>query len=159
MTPDIGLPPELDALKNTVRQIIRDECVPLEPNYLAHPPQKANRKTAHPVASSRPCPVSSAPSPADQWARLNNVSKQTGVYTSFVPKSTAAAAWAPWAIWCWRRKCTAASSTCPLPGAHVHDRRVHPGAGGKVPLSRHQRRSVLLPSARPSPRPAPTPAA
>ena len=40
MTQEIGLPPELDALKNTVRQIVRDECVPLEPEYLAHPPQE-----------------------------------------------------------------------------------------------------------------------
>ena len=35
-----GLPPELDALKSTVRQIVRDECIPLEPQYLAHPPQE-----------------------------------------------------------------------------------------------------------------------
>ena len=33
-----GLPPELDALKNTIRQIVRDECVPLEQEYLTHPP-------------------------------------------------------------------------------------------------------------------------
>ncbi|HZA22376.1 MAG TPA: hypothetical protein VFA32_07190, partial [Dehalococcoidia bacterium] len=34
-----GLPPELDALKNTIRQIVRDECIPLEPEFLSHPPQ------------------------------------------------------------------------------------------------------------------------
>lgn len=35
-----GLPPELDGLKNMVRQIVRDECVPLETEYLANPPRK-----------------------------------------------------------------------------------------------------------------------
>ena len=35
-----GLPSELQALKNTIRQIVRDECVPLEAEYLAHPPQE-----------------------------------------------------------------------------------------------------------------------
>ena len=63
MTPDIGLPPELDALKNTVRQIIRDECIPLEPEYLAHPPQEGNRKTARRAGFWRPCPACWAPSP------------------------------------------------------------------------------------------------
>ena len=33
-----GLPPELDALKNTIRQVVKDECVPLEAHYLANPP-------------------------------------------------------------------------------------------------------------------------
>ena len=33
-----GLPPELEALKNTIRQIVRGECVPLEQEYLTHPP-------------------------------------------------------------------------------------------------------------------------
>ena len=32
-----GLPPELEALKNTIRQIVRDECVPLE-QELPDPP-------------------------------------------------------------------------------------------------------------------------
>ena len=32
--------PELDALKTTIRQIVRDECLPLESEYLAHPPQE-----------------------------------------------------------------------------------------------------------------------
>ena len=56
MTPDIGLPPELDALKNTVRQIIRDECVPLEPEYLAHPPQEGEPENGAPRGFWRPCP-------------------------------------------------------------------------------------------------------
>ena len=36
----VGLPPELDALKNTIRQIVNDECVPLEAEYLANPSQE-----------------------------------------------------------------------------------------------------------------------
>ncbi len=34
-----GLPPELDALKNTIRQIVKDECIPLESEFLSHPPK------------------------------------------------------------------------------------------------------------------------
>ena len=36
----VGLPPELDALKNNIRQIVNDECVPLEAEYLANPSQE-----------------------------------------------------------------------------------------------------------------------
>ena len=32
--------PELDALKNTIRQIVKDECLPLESEYLTHPPEE-----------------------------------------------------------------------------------------------------------------------
>ena len=35
-----GLPPEIDGLKNMIRQIVRDECLPLEAEYLANPPQE-----------------------------------------------------------------------------------------------------------------------
>ncbi|GIT45336.1 MAG: hypothetical protein Ct9H300mP11_32720 [Chloroflexota bacterium] len=35
-----GLPPELNALKNTVRQIVKDECYPLETTFL---PQSISR--------------------------------------------------------------------------------------------------------------------
>ena len=34
-----GLPPELEALKNTIRQIVQDECYPLEAQFLANPNQ------------------------------------------------------------------------------------------------------------------------
>ena len=30
-TGEAGLPPELEALKLTIRQIVKDECYPLEP--------------------------------------------------------------------------------------------------------------------------------
>jgi len=32
--------PELEALKNTIRDIVKDECIPLETEYLANPPQE-----------------------------------------------------------------------------------------------------------------------
>ena len=48
MTTANGLPPELEALKNTVRQIVRDECIPLEPEYLARPPQEGDADNGAP---------------------------------------------------------------------------------------------------------------
>ena len=86
MTPDIGLPPELDALKNTVRQIIRDECIPLEPEYLAHPPQEGEPENGAPRGVLETVPGVLGTLSEDQWGRLHNVSKQTGIYTSFVPE-------------------------------------------------------------------------
>ena len=31
---------DLEALKNTIREIVKDECGPLEAEYLANPPQE-----------------------------------------------------------------------------------------------------------------------
>ena len=31
---------DLEALKNTIREIVQDECAPLEAEYLANPPQE-----------------------------------------------------------------------------------------------------------------------
>ena len=55
MTSETGLPPALDALKNTVRQIVRDECIPLEPEYLANPPRKGNPTMERRGACWKPC--------------------------------------------------------------------------------------------------------
>ena len=86
MTPERGLPPELDALKNTVRQIVRDECMPLEPEYLAHPPQEDEPDNGAPRGVLETVPGVLGTLSREQWGRLNNVSKQTGIYTSFVPE-------------------------------------------------------------------------
>ena len=80
-----SLPPELEALKLTIRQIVRDECYPLEPEYLANPTQEG-------VDDGAPRGIAEALQgilgslPREKWDRLNQVSKDTGIYTSFVPE-------------------------------------------------------------------------
>ena len=86
MTQETGLPPELDALKNTVRQIVRDECIPLEPEYLANPPQEGEPDNGAPRGVLETVPGVLGTLSREQWSRLNSVSKQTGIYTSFVPE-------------------------------------------------------------------------
>ena len=41
-----GLPPELDALKNTIRQIVKDECYPLEAEFLTNPTREGGDEGA-----------------------------------------------------------------------------------------------------------------
>ena len=53
-----GLPPELNALKNTIRQIVTDECQTLEPDYLANPPQEGIEQEG--------CLLYTSPSPRDR---------------------------------------------------------------------------------------------
>ena len=79
------LPPQLEAFKNTVRQIVREECVPLEAEYLAHPPQEG-------VDDGGPRGIAEAlmgivgTLPGETWERLTRISKETGIFTSFVPE-------------------------------------------------------------------------
>ncbi len=80
-----GLPPELDALKQTIRQIVRDECLPLEAEYLAHPPQEGLDDGGPRGIAEAVQGVVGTLSP-EKWRRLTQVSKQTGIYTSFVPQ-------------------------------------------------------------------------
>ena len=80
-----GLPPELDALKNTIRQIVRDECVPLEQEYLTHPPQEGQDDGGPRGIAEAVQGVVGTLTP-HHWDRLNSISKQTGIYTSFVPE-------------------------------------------------------------------------
>jgi len=56
-----GLPPELDALKNTIRQIVKDECYPLEAEFLANPSQECGDEGAPRGIAERPYPACSAP--------------------------------------------------------------------------------------------------
>ena len=86
MTTETGLPPVLDALKSTVRQIVRDECIPLEPGYLAQPPQEGEPENGAPRGVLETVPGVLGTLSEEQWGRLNNLSKQTGIYTSFVPE-------------------------------------------------------------------------
>ncbi|MYC31467.1 MAG: acyl-CoA dehydrogenase family protein [Chloroflexi bacterium] len=80
-----GLPSELDGLKNMVRQIVRDECVPLEAEYLANPPQEGVDDGGPKGIAETVMGIVGTLSP-EKWGRLNQVSKDTGIFTSFVPE-------------------------------------------------------------------------
>lgn len=84
-SPPVGLPPELEALKQTIRQIVADECLPLEAEFLANPSQEG-------VYDGGPRGIAEALAgllgdlSPERWQRLNRISKETGIYTSFVPE-------------------------------------------------------------------------
>ncbi len=77
--------PELDALKNTIRQIVRDECLPLESEYLAHPPQEGVDDGGPRGVAQSVLGIVGSLDP-DKWDRLTRISKETGIYTAFVPE-------------------------------------------------------------------------
>ena len=81
-----GLPPELDALKNTIRQIVKDECYPLEAEFLANPSQEGVDEPGAPRGIAEALSGLLGVLPETAWDRLNKVSKDTGIYTSFVPE-------------------------------------------------------------------------
>ena len=80
-----GLPPELDALKNNIRQIVKDECYPLEAEFLANPSQEGGDEGA-PRGITEALSGLLGTLPKESWDRLHKVSKDTGIYTSFVPE-------------------------------------------------------------------------
>ena len=81
---DFKLSPDLEALKLTMRQIVQDKCIPLEPHYLANPPRDG-------VDDAGPRGVAEATMgivgtlPKEDWDRLTRLSKKTGIYTAHVP--------------------------------------------------------------------------
>ena len=81
-----GLPPELDALKNTIRQIVQDECYPLESEFLANPSQEGVSEPGAPRGIAEALSGLLGVLPEASWNRLNKISKDTGIYTSFVPE-------------------------------------------------------------------------
>ena len=81
---DFNLPPELDALKSTMRQIIRDECMPLEARYLATPPQDGVEDHGPRGIAEAALGVVGTLS-KEEWERLIRLSKETGIYTAHVP--------------------------------------------------------------------------
>ena len=81
-----GLSPELDALKNTIRQIVKDECYPLEAEFLANPSQDGVYEPGAPRGIAEALSGLLGVLPKEAWDRLNKVSKDTGIYTSFVPE-------------------------------------------------------------------------
>ncbi len=62
---DLSLPPELQSFKTVVRQIVKDQCIPLEKEYLS---------------TSGPRPIGTLPAGAAE--RLKKVSLDTGIYTA-----------------------------------------------------------------------------
>ena len=81
-----GLPPELNALKSTIRQIVKDECYPLEAEFLANPNQDGVDEPGAPRGIAEALSGLLGVLPEESWDRLNRISKETGVYTSFVPE-------------------------------------------------------------------------
>jgi len=81
-----GLPPELEALKNTNRQIVEDECYPLEAEFLANPSRDGVEEPGAPRGIAEALSGLLGILPEAAWDRLNKVSKDTGIYTSFVPE-------------------------------------------------------------------------
>ena len=81
-----GLSPELDALKNTIRQIVKDECYPLEAEFLANPSQDGVDEPGAPRGIAEALSGLLGVLPNEAWDHLNKVSKDTGIYTSFVPE-------------------------------------------------------------------------
>ena len=81
-----GLPPELDALKNTIRQIVTEECVPLEAHSLTHPLEEGAEQEGAPRGILEAVPGILGTLPKENWDRLHQISRDTGIYTSFVPE-------------------------------------------------------------------------
>ncbi len=81
-----GLPPELDALKNTIRQIVTEECVPLEAHSLTHPLEESAEQEGAPRGILEAVPGILGTLPKENWDRLHQISRDTGIYTSFVPE-------------------------------------------------------------------------
>ncbi|MCI0788060.1 MAG: acyl-CoA dehydrogenase family protein [Chloroflexi bacterium] len=81
-----GLPPELDALKHTIRQVVKDECYPLEAQFLANPSKDGVDEPGAPRGIAEALSGLLGVLPEASWDRLNKISKDTGIYTSFVPE-------------------------------------------------------------------------
>ena len=81
---DFKLPQELDALKHTMRRIVQDECIPLEPRYLASPPREGMEDVGPRGIAEAVMGVVGTLLQED-WERLDHISKETGIYTAHVP--------------------------------------------------------------------------
>ncbi len=83
---EAGLPSELEALKQTTRQIVTDECIPLEGEYLANPTLDGVEDVGAPRGIAEALQGILGTLGQEKWGRLNQISKDTGIYTSFVPE-------------------------------------------------------------------------
>ena len=82
--PSQSLPPELEALKLTIREIVEKECFPLESEYLSNPPQEGDDSGPKGIAETVLGVVGTLPQ--NTWNKLEKISKDTGIYTLFVPE-------------------------------------------------------------------------
>ena len=82
--PDTKLPEELEALKLTIRNIVENECIPLESEYLSNPPQENDDTGPKGIAETVLGIVGTLPQ--EKWDHLEQISKDTGIYTLFVPE-------------------------------------------------------------------------
>ena len=78
-----GLPPELEALKRTVRQIIKDECAPQEAYFLANPSFEGDDDGGPGGIAEALMGIVGTLSPS-VWQRLTAISKETGIYTDIM---------------------------------------------------------------------------
>ena len=76
---DLRLPPELETLKQTVRRIVKEECVPLEQVYLTTPPGQGEEDTEGGEVSGIGF------LPGEHVRRLRQISEETGIYAAHVP--------------------------------------------------------------------------
>jgi len=77
--------PESEALKNTIRDIVKDECIPLETEYLANPPREGEDDGGPRGVAQSVQGIVGTLNP-EKWSRLTKISKETGIYTAFVPE-------------------------------------------------------------------------
>ena len=110
-----GLPPELDALKNNIRQIVKDECIPLESEFLSNPPKDGEENEGAPRGILEAVPGILGTLPKDKWDHLTQISKDTGIYTSFVPEEYGGGGMGALATRFWRKRYTRAFCTYPRP--------------------------------------------
>ena len=81
------LPSEIDALKMAIRQIVTDECIPLETEVLSNPLRDGIAHPGAPRGIQEAVPGIFGKLPEDSWNRLHQISRDTGMYTSFVPEA------------------------------------------------------------------------
>lgn len=87
---DMGsLPPELQEIKLLAREVVREECIPLEAEFLSHKPgdvvDPADGPWAMTQTSRGECLVDGA-LPQRTWDRLTKISKETGFWTADLPE-------------------------------------------------------------------------
>jgi acyl-CoA dehydrogenase len=79
---DFKLPPELEALKQTMRQIVNTECIPREAYYLAHPPQEGEEEVGGGLSEEA---AGIGTLPPEDWDKLRKISLETGIYNAHIP--------------------------------------------------------------------------
>ena len=83
---DFRLDDTLEAMKLNVRNIVKNECLPLEKQYLSTPPETysyGGKELPGGLAEER---LSFGNLPLDEWKRLEKISKEAGIFTMHVPE-------------------------------------------------------------------------